>query len=125
MNFFTKPRAVIVGLAITGAGIIWHQASKATRFDKSRWDRNPYDGESVRTGMVGDLISTHHLKERHRSEVRSLLGPPTQYSDTQPNEDWYLLEMVWNGMEPKVIVHLVLRYEPETGFLKECGINHY
>jgi hypothetical protein len=75
--------------------------------------------------MVEDLVITHDLKRRTRPEVRLLLGSPEQYSDTKPNEDWYLLKMIWVGLEPRVIVHLVLRYDPETGKVLECGIKHY
>jgi outer membrane protein assembly factor BamE (lipoprotein component of BamABCDE complex) len=72
---------LLAGLLVTGC-------SSGTTFDQTRWKKADLDGR-VRADMFPDFLDRHPLRGMTRSQVTTLLGPPT------PTDKWAGTDMIY------------------------------
>lgn len=102
----------------------WWAVTFTLPFDKETWiSANPPDSIG-RSSMVKTLIENSVLIGKTKSEIISLLG--RSQSDNNPNEfSYHTIEEYSFNFEVSHSEHFVLKFDPITKKVRECGIQIY
>lgn len=105
---FIRPFALLVILTACSAGQM--------PFDSEKWQEEadvklyPY-----RERMLEDIINNKRLAGLSRQDITALLGEPENYSDTNENELWYVVDLEYGmDIDPIHIKHLVLTLDADS-----------
>lgn len=96
-------------------------------FNQSEWlagDPEKSDVESWRYAMTKDVCKK--TRDMPAAEVLRLLGSPAPY-DRVDGELSYCVRVDYGGfdIDPKFVAHLVLKLDPMTRRVRECGVSSY
>jgi hypothetical protein len=74
-------------------------------FSREAWvEGNPERADTGDTGargaMLDDLLATHHLVGMSQRDIEALLGPPGNYTDSDPRQLVYPVTMSWDVIDP-------------------------